>query len=283
MAALEGVAQVGKLVDGDDGLPANEVGDWAKEKHECLRRYVDISRGVRAMWSAPGRAGATYIDPFCATGRARLKGTNVWIDGGAVAAWNESVKGSAAFTRVFIGDIDPVARAACAERLRRHGAPVVEIEGPARQMIESLVPTLSDYALHFAFLDPYSLEALDFAIMRSLAARRRMDILVHISKMDLQRNLGTNLSEKSAFDLFAPGWREAVDVNQSHQPLRQAVFDYWRDRVASLGTDPGHDAKLIRGPGHQPLYWLLIAAKHELAQKFWRVASNIDGQGSLEL
>ena len=25
---------MGKLVDGDDGLPAEEVGSWAKEKHD---------------------------------------------------------------------------------------------------------------------------------------------------------------------------------------------------------------------------------------------------------
>jgi len=26
---------MGKLIDGDDGLPAEEVGVWAKEKHDC--------------------------------------------------------------------------------------------------------------------------------------------------------------------------------------------------------------------------------------------------------
>jgi hypothetical protein len=31
----------------DDGLPLDEVGPWAKEKHERLRKYVDISRGAR--------------------------------------------------------------------------------------------------------------------------------------------------------------------------------------------------------------------------------------------
>lgn len=31
----------------DDGLPISEVGVWTLEKHERLRRYVDISRGVR--------------------------------------------------------------------------------------------------------------------------------------------------------------------------------------------------------------------------------------------
>lgn len=31
------------LIDGDDGLPADEVGVWAKEKHTYLKRYLDIA------------------------------------------------------------------------------------------------------------------------------------------------------------------------------------------------------------------------------------------------
>jgi hypothetical protein len=30
----------------DDGLRLDEVGPWAKDKHERLRKYVDISRAV---------------------------------------------------------------------------------------------------------------------------------------------------------------------------------------------------------------------------------------------
>ena len=40
---------MGKLIDGDDGLPAEEVGVWAKEKHDYLCRYIDISRSTRAV------------------------------------------------------------------------------------------------------------------------------------------------------------------------------------------------------------------------------------------
>ena len=51
----------------DDGLPLDEVGAWAKEKHERLRRYVDISRGARRKFA---RGGTTYVDLYCGTGRA---------------------------------------------------------------------------------------------------------------------------------------------------------------------------------------------------------------------
>lgn len=66
---------MGKLVDGDDGLPVEEVGIWAKDKLSSLCRYIDISRGVRSKWIGPGKGGATYIDLFCGTGRSKIRST----------------------------------------------------------------------------------------------------------------------------------------------------------------------------------------------------------------
>lgn len=98
---------------------------------------------------------------------------------------------------------------AAAERLKQAGAPVTAFHGPALQTVESILKRLDPYGLHFAFLDPFSLGVLDFRIFQKLAKRKRMDILVHLSKMDLQRNLGRNLAaDVSAFDAFAPGWKE---------------------------------------------------------------------------
>jgi hypothetical protein len=37
-------------LDPDDGLIVGEVGQWAKEKHDRLRRYIDASRGARAKF-----------------------------------------------------------------------------------------------------------------------------------------------------------------------------------------------------------------------------------------
>lgn len=274
---------MGKLIEGDDGLPAEDVGAWAKEKHEYLCRYVDISRAVRSGWLGPGKAGATFIDLFCGPGRCKVRETGEWIDGGAVAAWKKSLEGGAPFTQVFIGDLDEQRREATAARLRQLGAPVVEVAGSAAHAVQQIVPSLNPYGLHFAFLDPFNLEALDFGIIRTLSTLKRIDILVHVNQMDLQRNLVTNaVSEESAFDVFAPGWRDKVNIARGQQEVRQQVFQYWRDLVASLGVWPSTEMKLIRGSKNQPLYWLLLAAKHELAHKFWAAASNVDGQGKFD-
>lgn len=273
---------MGKLIDGDDGLPAEEVGEWAKEKHQYLCRYIDISRAVRSGWLGPQKAGATFIDLFCGPGRCKVRETGEWIDGGAVAAWKKSLEGGAPFSQVYIGDLDDQRREAAATRLREIGAPVIEIIGPATKAIKRIVSQLNPYGLNFAFLDPYNLEALDFRIIQTLSTLKRIDILVHVNQMDLQRNLLINAtSQESAFDAFAPGWRNTVSISQSQQAIRQQVFQYWRDQVANLGVWPSTEMRLITGRRNQPLYWLLMAAKHSLPHKFWKVAANAEGQGEL--
>lgn len=274
---------MGKLIEGDDGLPAEDVGAWAKEKHEYLCRYIDISRAVRSGWLGPRKAGATFIDLFCGPGRCKVRETGEWIDGGAIAAWKKSLEGGSPFTQVFIGDLDEERLKAAAARLHQLGAPVIEVTGSAAETVQQVQPRLNPYGLHFAFLDPFNLEALNFEIIRTLSSLKRIDILVHVNQMDLQRNLVTNaVSEESVFDVFAPGWRDKVDIARGQQEVRQQVFQYWRDLVESLGVWPSTEMKLIRGSKNQPLYWLLLAAKHELAHKFWTAASNIDGQGKLD-
>ncbi len=146
---------MGKLIDGDDGLPAEEVGVWAKEKHDYLCRYIDISRSTRAKFLGPGKAGATYIDLFCGPGRCKVRDSGEWIDGGVVAAWKKSREGNAPFSQVFIGDLDVQRRQAAATRLRNLGAPVVEVDGAAVDAVKSVTAQLNAYGLNFAFLDPF--------------------------------------------------------------------------------------------------------------------------------
>jgi three-Cys-motif partner protein len=274
---------MGKLIDGDDGLPAEEVGVWAKEKHDYLCRYIDISRSTRAKYLGPGKAGATYIDLFCGPGRCKVRDSDEWIDGGVVAAWKKSREGGAPFTNIFVGDLDAQRREAATTRLRHLGAPVIEIDGAAAQAARQVVSQLNAYGLHFAFLDPFDLAALNFDIIVALSTLKRIDMLVHISQMDLQRNVVSYATtDNSPFDTFAPGWREKVSIAQGQQELRQQIFQYWRDKVAGLGVWPSTDMRLLTGSNNQPLYWLLMAAKHSLPHKFWATASNIEGQGAFD-
>ena len=66
-----------------------------------------------------------------------------------------------------------------------------------------MVPILNLYGLYFAFLDLFDLAALDFGIIEVFSTLKRIDMLVYVSQMDLQRNLISNVtSDDSVFDVF---------------------------------------------------------------------------------
>lgn len=271
-----------ELIEGDDGLPANTVGIWAKEKHRYLRRYLDISRATRKKYIGAGNAGAAYFDLFCASSRSKIRETGEWIEGSAIAAWTISHAGGVPFSTIYVSDINEESLDACVARLERLGAPVVPIHACAIDAVRRMIASVNHHGLHFAFIDPYNLEALDFEIIDALATLKRIDMLIHLSIMDLQRNLLTHLgAAKSAFDTFAPGWRNKVDTVGGQSRVRQRVIEYWRDQVAGLGVWPSTDQRLITGEKNQPLYYLLLAARHELAHKFWSTAVNPEGQERL--
>lgn len=275
---------MGRLVDGDDGLPVEEVGEWVSDKHELLCDYIHISTYVRKKYLPPvGRGGSTYIDLFCGPGRAKLKDTDEMVDGGCVAAWQKSVTNGTPFSKMIIGDIDEERLSLARTRLERLGAPVVALLGAAADTAPLAIRECPVGALNFAYLDPYSLGALDFSIVSNLAKLYRIDVLVHVSQMDLQRNFDRNsLKDQSALDAFAPGWRNEVDTSSTQRAARQAYFEYWKRLVQSTGIKTNAEIRLITGPGNQPLYLLLLATRHDLAHKFWgAVAKKDDGQAKL--
>lgn len=178
-----------EMIPGDDGLSAVEVGAWIKQKHDLLRYYIDISRATRKMFLTGKSKSATLIDLFCGPGRAWVKENREWTDGSTIAAWKISKQGGAPFSKIYFADIDHHRRQANSERLTRLNAPLREIPGSAVEAAAWLAENIEPHGLHFAFLDPYNLGALDFKILESLAKIKRIDILVHLSIMDLQRNL----------------------------------------------------------------------------------------------
>lgn len=274
---------MGELVPGDDGLLAEEVGQWALDKQDYLCRYIDISRGVRAKYLPPaGNGGACYIDLFCGPGRSRVRETGAWIDGSPIAAWKKSEGVGTPFSKIIIADQDPVRLEAATERLERLGAPVVPLEGSAIDTVREARQRAGRYGLNFAFLDPYSIGQLAFDLFHELSQLKRIDVLAHVSKMDFQRNMPSNIAhEQGEFDAFAPGWRETVDLQQPHAAVRRDVFKYWRNLVAEKGIPTSEDIKLITGERGQHLYWLLLAARHDLAHSFWRTATK-GNQGEFE-
>lgn len=261
----------------EDGWTREIVGPWAADKYAYLARYVDISRNVRRDFIGPGSAGATYIELFSGPGRVRFKSSAHATHGSPLVAWEESARTNTRFTKVHMADLDTRLVDATAGRLAKAGAPVQHEAGPAGETLARILPKLDKFALHVAFLDPYNLDSLSFDLIRQLAGLKRMDILIHVSLQDLNRNLLRYLDRKtSPLDSFAPDWRAHVDGERSLAHVRGKLFEYWRSLVRGVDMSTAETAELVVGPNNQPLYWLAFVARHGRALEFWEKIRNLE-------
>lgn len=271
---------VEKILD-IDGLPLDEVGDWAKEKHARLRKYVGITSATRRKW-IHGSGCATYIDLFCGTGRAIVRDSNEKIDGSPIVAFESSRQSGVPFSEIHIADISQESCNASEYRLRAVGAnPIVHL-GQATVTASEIAKSLNPYGLHFVFLDPYKLEPLSFSIIEAFASLKYVDFLIHISVLDLQRNMKRYADVVDGpLDRFAPGWRTTVDLKQSKAAARAAYIAHWASKMTALGFQPAR-YELVSGTSrNQRLYWLILVSRHKIANEFWNKIRNVSGQGEL--
>jgi three-Cys-motif partner protein len=246
-------------LDPGDSLIVSEVGSWATEKHDRLRKYIEASRGARAKFLRPkGTSGASYIELYAGAGRSLVTGTNQIIDGSAVVAFKAAQASGHPFSEMHLSDLEPQNSTALAQRIKALGGSAASYVGDATVVVDQVMHAINPYGLHLAFLDPFSLAQLPFSIIERMLRVQRMDMIIHVSLQDLQRNLDEYSRAGGTLDIFAPGWRDAVDVKQSMAALRAALIEYWLKAIRSLGTHPATGIPLIVGEKNQRLYWLRI-------------------------
>jgi three-Cys-motif partner protein len=262
------------MSDNDDGLPVTSVGPWTLEKHERLVRYVDIAKSVRAKFA---RTQSSYIELFCGPGRSVAEGK--LIDGSPLRAVLAARQSGVPFTDVHLADLEGVYRDAVLKRLPTETERVHPYVGAAEHTVDEIVPKLNKHGLHFAFLDPYKLDPLPFAVLEKLARFKRMDMLIHVSIHDFQRNLRLYMIEDDGpLDRFAPGWRNVVDQRGSDDKIRRAIFQHWLTLIKNLDMAASEGVEHVVGTNNQPLYWLVLVARHERAHEFWEKIRNVSGQ-----
>jgi three-Cys-motif partner protein len=271
-------------VDPSDGLPVDEVGPWAVEKHARLRRYIDISHGVRRKF-AQGRSGsASYIDLFCGSGRALIRGTRTIIDGSPLVGYRAGIESGDPFTEIHLADADQQKLELAAARVAAVGGGVQPHPGRAEDVATTLARELNPYGLHFAFLDPFNLRELPFSILDALSRMKRVDILVHVSAMDLRRNVRRYLETNAdALDRFAPGWRDMIDVRETDSNMRRRVFEHWLGLIRMLGMQASEGVEIVTAGQNQMLYWLVFLSRHKRPAEFWEKIRNPSPQGRLAL
>jgi len=267
----------------DDGLPLDEVGAWTKDKHERLRKYVDASRAARRKF-VQGTGGATYIDLFCGSGRAVIRETGERIDGSPLVAFESARNGGVPFDEIHLADLSEVNCRAAAQRIRNAGGMAIAYPGVAEDTSAKIVKDLNPCGLHLVLLDPFNLDDLPFSVIRAFQTLKYVDLLIHFSTQDLQRNLDAYAkATTSPLDRVAPGWRDTVNLNQSKRATRAAFVAYWASLIEELGLPPARQAELVSGSKNQRLYWLVFASRHKRAREFWDKIRIVSGQGELPL
>ncbi|HLM53443.1 MAG TPA: three-Cys-motif partner protein TcmP, partial [Pseudoxanthomonas sp.] len=193
MKDLQGVA-VAKLkkdqydIDQSDGLVRGLIGAWGVEdKHERLKKYIFASHSARRkFWVQYGKETA-FIDLYCGPGRARIKDTQIVVDGSSVVAAKQSAA-CTPFQKYVIGDINADFVAACETRLKKAGAVQVDaLVGSAEKTASNAISKLHRGGLHLAFTDPFNAD-LPFSVIETLGELNKMDQLIHFSVMDYRRN-----------------------------------------------------------------------------------------------
>lgn len=265
----------------DDGLPLDDVGAWAKDKHDRLRKYVDISRAARRKF-VEGSGGATYIDLYCGRGRAVVRETGEIIEGSPLVAFRCAREGGVPFSEIHIADADDVKCTVAAKRIANAGGVAITDVGRAEDTAARIVGRLNKYGLHFAFLDPFNLDDLPFSVIEAFSRLKRIDLLIHVSAQDLQRNLDAySISADGPLDHFAPGWRSTVDINQSKSATRAAYIAYWASKMEALGLPPARYELVSGKTKNQRLYWLVFVSHSDFAKGLWDKIRNVSGQGEL--
>jgi three-Cys-motif partner protein len=271
-----------KAIDPIDDLVADIVGPWAIEKHERLRKYIDAYRSARAMFLPPkGTGGAAYIDLFSGPGRSQIEDSGEFIDGSPTVAYKAAQISGTRFSDLHFNDLDRENVDALRQRIARLGGTANYYNEAAGIAVDRIAYALNPAGLHFAFLDPYNLENLPFSIIAKLAKLPRMDMLIHVSIFDLQRNLRRYLDDGRILDAFMPGWRSSIDANRSDQAVRTQLLHYWLGLIRGLGTTPADGIELVSATRGQRLYWLVFVSAHQLGQKLWNDIRNVNVQNRL--
>jgi len=269
-----------KKIDPSDGLPVMEVGAWSEDKHALIRKFVHASWAARSKW-----AQRTYIDLFCGPGRISVRNTDQVLDGSPLVAWKQSKLQGGAFTDVIVADLDAESVDACRIRLDSLGAPVQTKCGDVTKTVTDVLQLLRMDGLHLVVLDPFNIGSLDFSVLRSLARLKHVDIILHFSVMDVQRNIENEYRKTGgSLERFAPGWRNHVKVtDMGKEASRNAYLGYWIKIVSELGFNVASKSPLFKNQRTAPLYRLALLYRHRLAEKLWNDVAKSPDQRTLDI
>lgn len=280
---------------GEDGLPLQCVGAWAEDKYFFLEAYLNASCEARRKFA--DRNNAVFIDLFAGPGKCVVRGEKKEILSGGIRALQRD---EAPFNELFFFDISKANTEALLKRVNSRTYCHV-ICGDSNALVSNLVSSLLQkyYRYHFAFVDPFGPDNLKFNTLKELARLERMDMLIHFPIGAIKRNL-SNWKRKTntILDEFLGTkiWRTKIEGIPSNQ-IFKILIDVFKEQLKTIGY-PEKGLKLIssdkdiyaglptvsvRNTKDLDLYVLILASKHQLAQKIWASIIRMNRRGQKTL
>jgi three-Cys-motif partner protein len=259
----------------DDGLYIPTVGEWSRDKHYFLMRYIDAftTSMKNKKWQ-----GLHYIDLFAGSGIERLKRSQKLDWGSPMIA----AQAPYPFDRLHLCEKNSNKYNALKSRIDQIKPDSQVFHGDANKNIHKIVEDIPDRTLSLAFLDPYGLH-LDYETLKVLSNIRADLIIFFPDHLDALRNWEHTYLDNPSSNLdrcLGPGtnWRSLLNkipvqrraevlrnlyVDQLEAQLGYTVFEY--ERISDRGN---------------PLYILIRCSRHKVAAKLWRGISGKkpDGQ-----
>ncbi|HUU84542.1 MAG TPA: three-Cys-motif partner protein TcmP [Phycisphaerae bacterium] len=250
----------------DDGLLIPKVGEWARDKHHFLYRYI---YAFTTSMKAKGWTGLHYIDLFASAGIERGKGSGELIWGSPLLA----AQAPHPFDMLHLCELKGDRHQALAQRVLgfRPDAQDQVLHGDANAMVHEVLESIPDGSLSLAFLDPHGLH-LNFDTVRALADKRTDLIVFFPDLLDALRNWKSVYygDPKSNLDqVLGEGadWRGVLESTPQDRWAWE-LRKLYATQISSLGYKEGEPER-IYAHGH-PLYRLLFFSKKQLGLDLWR-------------
>jgi three-Cys-motif partner protein len=259
----------------DDGLYIPIVGEWSRDKHYFLSRYIDAftTSMKNKKWS-----GLHYIDIFAGAGIEKLKDSGELDWGSPMIAAQSHFP----FTRLHLCERVSKKYNALKKRISNVKPESQILHGDANEKIYDIVKEIPDGSLSLAFLDPYGLH-LEFDTLRILSDKRADLIIFFPDHLDALRNWEHHYLDNPDSNLDrclgkGANWRSFL-MKAAPQNRVEVLRQLYEKQLREILGYSFFEYERIKMKGHF-LYRLIFCSRHEIAAKLWRGISGIkpDGQ-----
>ena len=276
-----------------DDLPVQCVDTWAEDKFSYFDRYLSASWGARIKYAEKGNA--VYIDLYSGPGISRIKNKNKEIYGGALRAAKVP---KAPFNKIILNDLSAKNCATIKSRIPDAEVYSRDANDVVNDIIDKLI--LTDYKLHFCFVDPFAPKHLNFRTLTALARLQKIDVMINLPIGPIRRSYKTWLRTgggKILDDLLGTDeWRERLRKSPEAD-FCNVLLDIFYKQLVLIGFSPtglgildeagneykGPNIATIKNSTNTSLYFLILASKNPLAAKLWKSIVNTSAKGQKNL